>query len=192
MRRSALAAAALALTALSVESRAGCATVSDPAGDVAIAPRVVVPDQHLDLRALTIRPSGSAVVVTFRTTALSDARKGTWRLTFTSRGATLFVTAGLGAWANVGSVGSPNGFRAGIAGNPGRTVTGAVDYRTSSIVVTVPYATFGGRLTGRDRAIANVAVSAEETVLNVGAGSLAEQVSLTDDAHAARLAITRC
>lgn len=192
MRRIGLAAAVLTVSALSAESSAACATVPDPSGDIEAATGVVVPDRHLDLRSVSIRPTAAAVVVTFKATALSDARKGSWRLTFVSRGATLYVSAGLGAWVNVGEVGTPSGFRAGIAGRAGREVTGAIDYTASSILVTVPYAAFGGRLTRRDTNITNVTASAEEVLLNAGAGAMKQQASLRDSARAPRLSLTRC
>jgi hypothetical protein len=193
MRWTVIGVAVLATASLSTTSRAGCANLADPEGDVAAATVLTVPDRHLDLRAISLRPTSAALVVTFSDTALDASRKGVWRLTFTSRRTSLFVSAGFGVWTNVGGAPTPSsGFRAGVAGKTGRAVAGAIDYAKSTITVTVPYVSFGSALTSRDTAVTDVKVDSEETLANAGVPGLAPRLSLSDSAGARRIVLTRC
>lgn len=175
-------------------AHAGCAAVTDPAGDVAVASGATAPDGHLDLRSVTFRPGASGLVVTFADTGLVEHRLGEWRMTFTANHTRLYVLAGLGMWVNAGWVSAPGGFHAGVVGRPDRAVTGRFDYTASTITVSVPYAAFGAAYPRAGTVVTDIAVESAETFLNAGApsGGPQQQVSFSDTARAARLTVVRC
>ena len=191
-----LAVAGLAVPALAAPARTACtgAGFTDPAGDVEAAPGVAVPDDHLDLRTVELTPSAKAFRVSFADTKLDLNQKGVWRLTFTSRGTSFFVTAGLGIWANAGSAGTVSGFHAGVVNRTAQAVSGGFDYQRNTITVSVPYAVFGSAIPRGRTVVADVAVQASETFAHAGgaAGTPSEDVAFTDTAYAARLAVSRC
>jgi len=187
--------AALAVPAVASPARASCsgAAVADPAGDVEVASGVAVPDGHVDLRSVALVPTAKAFLVTFTDTKLDANRKGVWRLTFTARHTSLYVTAGLGIWANAGSTGTVSGFHAGVMNRTVNSVTGAFDYPQSTIRVSVPYSAFGSALPHGKTVVTDVAVEASETFAHAGTtGTPSQDLEFTDTAHAAKLALTRC
>ena len=200
MRKSALAVALLGAAALGAPAQAApahakcvAAAVTDPAGDVEVTQGVTVPDEHVDLRTVMLDPTAKAFLVTFTDTKLDANRKGVWRLTFTSRHSSLFVTAGLGLWANAGSAQTVSGYHAGVVNRTARTVTGTFDYPRSTITVSVPYAAFGSALPRGRTVLTDIAVTASETFAHAGtAGTPSQDIALTDTAQATRLALTRC
>jgi hypothetical protein len=184
---------ALGLAALVASpAHAGCAAVTDPAGDVQVAPGAAVPDGHVDLRTVTFNPTAAGLVVRFTDTRLDNARKGMWHLTFTSRGTQVYVDAGMGAWTNIGDGFGFGGFRAGVVGRTEHGVRGAVDYATSTITVTVPYRAFG-KAVRRGAALTNLAVTVQESFVHENLPPVPrEDVLLTDTASAERLVLARC
>jgi hypothetical protein len=190
-----IAAPALAAPALAAPAPARCtgAAVTDSAGDVEVASGVTVPDDHVDLRTVNLVPTSTAFLVTFTDTKLDANRKGVWRLTFTSRHKSLYVTAGLGIWANAGSTATVSGYHAGVVGQTAHPVTGVFDYPRSTIRVLVPYAAFDSALPHGTTVLTGVTVEASETFAHAGtAGTPSQNLALTDTAHAAKLALTRC
>jgi hypothetical protein len=187
--------ASLAAPAVASSPRANCsgAAVSDPAGDVQVASGVTVPDGHIDLRSAKLVPTAKAFVVTFTDTKLDANRKGVWRLTFTAQHRSLYVTAGLGIWANAGSSATVSGYHAGVVNGTATSVTGAFDYPRNTITVRVPYSAFGSALPHGRTVATDVAIEASETFAHAGTTATpSENVEFTDTADAAKLSLTRC
>jgi hypothetical protein len=160
-----------------------CTLVSDRAGDVVATGGLAVADDHLDLRDTAVRTTRTGLEVTIHDTRLAEQRRGVWRAEFTTRGTRLYVAAGLGVWANVGTTGTTSGFRAGVVGHTARAVGGAFDYSTSTVTVSVPFSAFGTALSSRRASLADVTVSATETFANVSPdGAPAAQATLADTA----------
>ncbi|MBV9097737.1 MAG: hypothetical protein JO079_06745 [Frankiaceae bacterium] len=152
-----------------------------------------MPDDQVDLRTVTLTPTAKAFVVTFTDTKLDGNRKGVWRLTFTARHKSLYVTAGLGIWANAGSAAAVSGYHAGVVNGTARSVSGVFDYVHNTIRVWVPYDAFGSALPRGRTVVSDVAVDASETFAHAGTtGTPSEDVAFTDTADASKLSLTRC
>jgi hypothetical protein len=142
-----------------------CTVLTDPAADVqagGAAQTAVLPDGHLDVRAVTVETTKTGLTVTIADTALNAQRYGSWTLTFRSGRTGLFVTANVGEWLNVGDGGVAHGFRAGVSGRRPATVTGVFDYAQSRILVVVPRKAFGAALPARGATLSSFAVTARE------------------------------
>jgi hypothetical protein len=178
---------------------APCAVITDPAGDVEMAgaPQTAghVSDEHLDLRAVDVLYSRSALRVTFRDTRLSRDRRGIWRLTFTSRGKQVFVTAGTGLWVNAGTADATDGYYAGVSGERQTSVRGIADYARSAIVVDVPLSAFGAAAPRPGTSLSRFGVEATEQLVNVAPlGIRVAEAALVDRASSSKTVVVgrRC
>ncbi|MDQ1686406.1 MAG: hypothetical protein QOC82_3143 [Frankiaceae bacterium] len=200
MREAAFAVALLGMAALAVPAEASTAhakcvgaAVTDPAGDVQVASGVHVPESHVDLRTVALTPTAKAFLVTFTDTKLDSNRKGVWRLTFTSRHTSLYVTAGLGIWSNAGTASTVSGFHAGVVNGAAHSVSGVFDYARNTITVTASYDAFGSAVPRGRTVVTDVAIESSETFAHAGTtGTPSQSVEFMDTAGAPELTLTRC
>lgn len=173
----------------------GCAVLTDPAGDVtAVAagqPAAAVPDEHVDLRSVSLSPGRDVLTVTIRDQRLSPDRLGEWRVTFLSRGRRVFVGAASGVWVNVGTMTmAGTGFRAGVVGGRTARVDGMVDYTRGEIRIAAPLSAFGASAPRIGTAVSQFAVDATETLVTVGvAPGDTTTVTLADHASSAKTVV---
>jgi hypothetical protein len=167
--------------------------ITDPAADVRVegaAGTDVIPDGHMDLRAVELGCHKSELMAHIAVGALSDLRTGDWRVTFRSGSSKLFVEAGAGAAdVNVGDVHGLAGFRAGVVGSKGTVVTGKLDATASSVDIAAPLTVFGGAIRVGST-LESFQAASREVVLNAAEG---RQIALADSATGSKsYAVSSC
>lgn len=156
--------------------------ITDPAADVRVdgaAGTDIIPDGHMDIRAVELDCNKSQLMAHIAVGALSDSRTGDWRVTFRSGPTKFFVEAGAGAAdVNVGVVHGLAGFRAGVVGAKAKPVTGKLDTKASSIEIAAPLSVFGGAIRVGST-LTSFQAESREVVVNAADG---EQIALADSA----------
>lgn len=190
MRYAFLAASAALITAIAPAAVAApvCTVLSDAAADVVLTGGTVVPDTHVDVRAVTVQTGTRGLTFRIKNTALTEGRLGEWRLTFTARRSRLFVGAGRGMWINADDYRGTFGFVAGVEGRKANQVTGSFDYVASEIRIDVPYSAFSGAAPRRGDTVTAISLDARESFVH----GTPVPVSVVDTATARAARLSGC
>jgi hypothetical protein len=177
---------------------AGCVVLTDPPGDVVIDDTAPTQDGNLDLRAVTVRRTRTALVVSVDVTDLDpNAVSAGWGMRFKAGGQDLVV----GASSRIAQPDLPMAphsaskwFFAGPVSDR-RDVTGTINQATNRIEIVAPFAAFAAARLTRTSTLTNVTAYGRVRWVVTGtddAGVLGEVRTDDTAARATPLALARC